>query len=378
MPPLVTWFRNNHEHSLHYFKFGLMQMARRGEILYREIANENGHELIPEAIRKHAHRRTVAVRIDEGSRHRILILDGEDSIFQTSFLIQHCDLYFSCTYRRKFFDGEAFDLELPWQTECELIHYRERYSELQNAFAADLHRARPLMPIGPGMEMPENLGMIREKLGSLRHRLSKLREPWLDWAPQFDRFQRRWAYLHKLRDLVPNVDVALKDSLWGWPRHRVALHQSLATAGDRYSIRAELHYREANPYEYGSHSPPSPEDFPMRVGGGVAGSYEEALASSRLGVFATGFHYGCRNIVTLCWFLGLKTFTDPLSFEAIYDFADLEPMIHRSGSWIELPEVLDVAKSEGQESRKRRQIKFDAVALPGRAAKYLLETTIGL
>ena len=25
--PLVVWFTNHHEHSLHYLKFGLMQMA---------------------------------------------------------------------------------------------------------------------------------------------------------------------------------------------------------------------------------------------------------------------------------------------------------------------------------------------------------------
>ena len=374
--PLITWFRNDHEHSLHYFKYGLMRLAKKGEIRFQEIGDEEDGGLLPDAVRAHKHRRTAVVRIDEGGRSRLLILDGEDSLFQTSPLIEHCDYYFSCTYRRKFFEGESFDLELPWQTECELAPYREKYELLQKRFHEHLHKARPFMPIGPAMEMPETPSLLQRRIGGLRHRLSQLRLPQLDWGPQFGRFERRWDRMMQLRELEPRHDVALKDSLWGWPRHRVALHHELQRLSSRFDIYSELHYREVLDFECGAHPKPLPKKFPMVAGGGVQGNYEEMLAMSRLGVFSTGFHYGCRNILTLAWLLGMKTLSDPFSYEAIYGFKDLDPFIHRSGDWSELGNALEMAATENLESRRRRQKAFDAVALPEHGARHIVETSL--
>ena len=376
MIPIVTWHRNDHEHSLHYFKYGLMQLAMKGEIRFREISNEAGVGMLPEKVQSHKHRRTAMVRIEDGGYSRLLALDGEDSIFQTSPLIEHCDYYFSCTYRRKFFEGKPFDLELPWQTECEVKPYRERYIDLQNRFGEHLHKARALMPIGPAMEMRETPNLLQRKLRGLRHRLSKQRLPQLDWSPQFGRFERRWEQLMKLRELEPEHDVALKDSLWGWPRHRVALHRELKRLSGRFALYSELHYRDVFDFECGNHPEPVPSDFPMMTGGGVSENYEEMLAKSRLGVFSTGFHYGCRNIVSLAWLLGLKTVSDPFSYEAIYDFADFNPVIHRSGDWRELEDALLGSHSEDLASRQRRQNAFDAVGLPEHAARHIVETSL--
>ena len=375
--PVVTWFANNHEHSLHYAKFGLMAMARAGEIRFLECPNATASaDLLPEAVRCHQHRRTVAVRITHGASSRLVILDGEDSIFQTSPLIEHCDLYFSCSYRRKFFEGAPFDLTLPWQTDCELAHYQKKYTDLQNQFGTHLCKGRAFVPIGPNLEWERPNGFFKAKTLALRHRLSQLRAPWIDWGVQCDRFERRWAHLHTLRSQQPVHDVVLKDSLWGWPRHRVALHRQLAELSADFSIRAELHYRVAAPCELGTHPAPDPADFPMTTGGGVTGDYESLLAASRLGVFATGFHYGCRNIVTLSWFLGLRTLVDPPSFEAIYDFTEVGARPHISGSWAELPTELRAAREETPNTRRARQQRFDEVASPSCAARHLIEQAL--
>ncbi|QJE94281.1 hypothetical protein [Luteolibacter luteus] len=374
----VIWFRNSHDHSVHYFKLGLMRLARQGEIRFREMRNEEAGELLPAKLREHKHRRTATLSIREGNgKPRIVVLDGEDSIFQLSPLIESCDRYFSCTYRRRFFEGEDFDLALPWQTEDELSHYRDRYRKLQQDYRAHMPKARPLMPIGPDLEWTGPVGGLERKLQSLRHRISKLRAPWLDWQPQHESFEKRWSHFERLRALPVDYDVSLKDSLWGWPRHRTALHRELARHADRYQIRTDLTFRNPLDFELGQHPAPDPKDYPMKSGGGVTGNYEEQIARSRLGVFATGFHYGCRSIVTLAWLLGVRTFSDPLSFESIYDFDELGGLsIHRSGDWSELAQELETARNEAPSARLERQATFDRIASPERAARWILEETL--
>lgn len=371
MVPVVTWFRNEHEHALHYFKYGLMQLAEKREIDFREIGNSEAGELLPVAVQKHKHSRTVAVRVVHGSESRLLILDGQDSIFQTSPLIKYCDVYYSCTYRKKFFDGSPFDLALPWQTECEVDFYRKRYTKLQTRFASELDKARPLMPIGPVMDVYEPRGFVVSKLGALRHRVSKRRAPWLDWKPQARRFHERWKRLMQLREFAPTRDVVLKDSLWGWPRHRVALHHTLAQFSSRFDIQAELHYRKPLKFECGTHSRPNPDNFPMIVGTPINNGYEEALAVSRVGVYATGFHYGCRQITTLAWLLGLRTLIDPLSFEFRYSLKGLGVTVNEEGDFSRLTRVLEEGREESWDEKRARQNLFDQIASPERAARIL-------
>jgi hypothetical protein len=375
--PIVTWFANDHDHSVHYFKYGLMRLARMGEIRFQELPNELAGNLLPGPVRVHKHRRTAAVRIESGKTSRLIILDGEDSIFQLSPLIQWCDVYFSCTYRRRFFEQESFDLELPWQTDCETGYYRELYYKLQGRYKDHLHRARPLMPIGAAMEWTGPESYVERKAWGLRHKFSKLSAPKIDWGIQFARFEKRWDHLMRLRALAPSHDVILKDSLWGWPRHRIALHQELARLAGDYDVRAELHYRVAEAYELGTHPAPSAVDFPMIAGGPVSGDYEEMLARSRLAVFATGFHYGCRNIVSLAWLLGIRTLTDPFSNEAIYDFEKTGVTLHQSGDWREIRVELEKARMEPVEARIARQRTFDEIGSPELAARWIVASLEG-
>jgi hypothetical protein len=375
--PVVTWFANPHEHSLHYVKFGLMRLAQRGEIRLVERPGRGAQDL-PAAVRDHAHRRTVAVRVRSGALDRLLVLDGEDSVFQTSPLIEHCDLYLSCSYNGAFFRGEPFRLALPWQTDAETAWYREEYARLQNRFRPHLHKARPLAPIGPDLEWTRPQPLWRRKLDALRHRLALLRGPRLDWHAQHRRFSRRWAHLHALREEPIRHDVVLKDSLWGWPRHRVALHRRLAGLSARADIRAEL--RHLPPTHHAGPADPSlrPEDFPLVCGGGVGGDYETMLARSRLAVFATGFHWGCRNIVTLAWFLGLKVLSDPFAHETWFDFTELETEFTAgSGDWSEVDALLArFSRADALAARPRIRAAFDRLMGPEACARKALESAL--
>lgn len=377
--PHITWFANPHEHSLHYVKFGLMRLARRGDITLREIDNARAPaDLLPEPVRAHLHRRTVAVRVTHGPLDRLLVLDGEDSIFQTSPLIAHCDLYLSCTYRGRFFRNEPFDLPLPWQTEPETAWYRAEYARLQNLLAPHLPKARPLAPIGPAMEWTRPLPFLRRKLHALRHRAARLRAPLIDWAPQHHRFTLRWARLMELRRSPVRHDIVLKDSLWGWPRHRVALHRRLASLSPRADIRASLHYLPPTHHA----GPPDPriraQDFPLACGDGASGDYEALLAASRLAVFATGFHWGCRNIVTLAWLLGLKVLSDPFAHESWFDFRELETEFTRgAGDWSEVDELLArFSRADATAARPRIQSAFDRLMGPEVCARKVVKTAL--
>lgn len=375
--PEITWFANSHDHSVHYIKLGLMRLHRAGEIVFRERPNATAGDLLPAPVRAHPHRRTAVLRVRDGARARLIVLDGEDSIFQTSPLIQWCDLYFSCTYRSRFFSGDSFDLELPWQTDGELDHYQREYGRLQQAFAPHLHKGRPLVPIGPDLDAALPMTWVGARWRGVKHRLSKLRAPWIDWSAQHERFEHRWARLLALRTSEPDVDVVLKDSLWGWPRHRRALHERLSALADRFTIHSELHYREPFAYELGGMPAPNADDYPIRAGGGVPGAYESMLARSRVGVFATGFHFGCRSIVMFAWMQGLRVLSDPFSFESMIDLRELGTRFNDDGDWKSLENLLDETRNERSAERVARQQAFDRLLDPSRCARQLLETTLG-
>jgi hypothetical protein len=372
--PLVTWFANPHEHSVHFIKFGLMQLERRGEIRFQEIPNHLAAGVLPERIASHSHRRTAAALLRDGHTSKVVVFDGEDSIFQTSPLLTVSDYYFVCAFHRRFFEGEPFAMAYAWQDGSEVDYYRKLYGKLQDRFRPYLCKARPIVPIGPELESEVKLDFSEQRLHNLRHRIRKTVTRTIDWLPQYERFEKRWGRLEELRTLAPRYDVVLKDSLWGWPRHRIALHRKLAELSEKFEIRAELDYRQPEAYELGKHPSPDPEDFPVRSGAGITGDYEEMLAASRLGVFATGFHWGCRNVVTLAWFLGLPVYMDKPVFEAIYDFDNFSLFYNETGNWSEMEEHLKRSKETRAAEKKKCQAVFDRIAGPAVAARHILST----
>lgn len=372
--PTVTWFRNSHEHSLHYFKYGFMQLHNEGKCIFQEVQAQKADRFLPTDLAQVEHCRTVTLQVEIDGKTSTIVLDGEDSIFQLTPLIEHSDLYFVCSYNEAFFKGEPFGFAYDWQTECEVSRYRENYQALQDRFRSHLSKGRPLQPIGPSLDSarPER-GYLGTKLHNFINKLRSRLSPFIDWKPEFQRFETRWKRLEALRHCEPKDDIVIKDSLWGWPRHRIAFHRSLSELSQDYKIKSFLGYRESYDWEHGSHQPPDPSDFPMVSGTRDIEAYEEELASSRLGAFTTGFHYGCRNIMTLAMFLGIRIISDPLRFKAIYSFEDFYTPCNLHGDTGALREQLVLAQTETVEDRVKRQQKFDQVALPHHGSTYILE-----
>jgi hypothetical protein len=371
--PHVVWFSNTHEHSVHWCKLGLMRLADRGEIRLTQIPNELGADYLPPPLVRAVHRRKAVVVVEQSGRRRIAVLDGEDSIFQTSELIEHCDLYFVCAFRKSFFERESFDLGFSWQTEAEVDHYRQLWTTLQSKLGSHFFKARAFMPIGPNLTgAPTRVSRLQQKMRNLVHRTRAVVTPTRDWREQHASFEERFQQLIRLRNAPLQYDVVLRDSLWGWPRHRILLHRKLAEQATEFQIHSQLNYRECFDFEHAGFSKPEPADFPIISGHPDQGDYETMLASSRLAVFSTGFHWGCRNIHTLAWFWGLRVYSDPLSFEFPSDLKLLQTDWNYS-AWDQLNALLkDVQHLDEQNQRKNRQAAFDAFLKPELVANQFL------
>jgi hypothetical protein len=373
-PLRFVWFSNHHDHSLHYLKFGLMQLARQGRIRLEDRPVGAAKDWLPSDLRQRHYRRIVLVGLEWRRQRRLIAVDGEDSPFQLSELIERVDRYYTCTYCPHLYEERQFGFALPWQSEAEINHYRQRCQALIAQYSHRFASVRPWAPIGPNLESPQpQRSWPRCRLANLRHKLQLRLQGTVDWSPQFQTFTTRWAQIQSLRTLEPKLDVALLDSLWGWPRHRISLHRQLATLADQgYVIRSRLDYRKPEPYELGDAPAPQPDHFPMQVGASIHGNYEQLLAASRLGVFSTGFHYGWRNIVTLAWALGVQTLQDPFSYRFLFDPAPFHQQMGPEG-WACLATRLDQARLEPQAQRSARWNHFDQVADPERVAALVVD-----
>lgn len=372
--PIVTWFSNRHEHSVQWCKLGFMRLARQGEIVLEQIPNELAQGLLPEPLIAHTHRRKAIIRIRDGKRDVTALLDGEDSIFQTSELILHCDLNFVCAYRGSFFQLEPFDMGYSWQTEKEIDYYRSIWKEKQAELGKHFYKCRPFMPIGPDLTVKEKAqSFLKQKTANLKHRVLSALSHKRDWHIQHEAFEKRYAELLELRSSPIRYDVVLKDSLWGWPRHRNSLHNKLARLGSKWNIHSQLSYRDCFDYEYAGFEKPNPEDYPMVVGNPNQDNYEAMLAASRLAIFATGFHWGCRNIQTLAWFLGVRVLSDRLLFECSISLDTLQNDWNDSDEWSDIESCLVKASNNTEiEEKQKRSKEFDSLLSPEIVANRVL------
>jgi hypothetical protein len=309
----------------------------------------------------------------QGQR-RLVAVDGEDSPFQLSEVINQVDRYYTCTYCPHLYQNRQFQLALPWQDESEIRPYREQFEQLVAHYGEQFAKVRPWAPIGPDLVSPSpEQNWFQRKASNARHKLQMRLNGTKDWGAQYERFSERWSFIQSLRTIPTTADVVLLDSLWGWPRHRIGLHQELASLAKRgYAIRSRLNYRMPEAYELGHHPAPSPNDYPMQVGEPIQEDYERLLAGSRLGVFATGFHYGWRSIVTLAWAIGLKTLQDPFTYTFLFDATPFYQPLGVDG-WDLIGHALDQAREEPALLRQQRWQLFDQIASPEPVANLVIE-----
>jgi hypothetical protein len=137
-----------------------------------------------------------------------------------------------------------------------------------------------------------------------------------------------------------------------------------------------LRWQEPKDLDGGTSYPIDKEEFPLEAGS--IQDYEHMLAGSRLGVFATGFHYGWRNIVTLAMMLGLPIYCDPFLIEHSADHKAYTFFFNQSGDWSGLGDLLRRFRDDSRlaETKRQNQLYFDTNLAPERVARAMLDEAL--
>lgn len=370
----VRWFRNVHEHRNYWLRFGLMRLHRERQIVYTELPLAACRQFgFPDDVATHEHRHTSAILVSDATRSVRCIVDSEDSFFHLSHLLKHADVYFCAGYSSAFFQHRSFVPPYAWLEPHEVALYFRRAEDLVAELGSWFDRVRPFVPIAPELAMPRavQLPFLGRKIRGLHHRLDQRFGSGMSWRYDLQDFENRYAYLEALRRAPLRHDVVLLDTLWGWPRHREALHRRLNELSASRRIHARLNWRPGSEWD-GSKQNPTPEAGYPIVSGHVD-NYEAMLASSRLGVFATGFHFGWRNIMTLALMWGLPVLSDRFLLEPWFDIDRFRILWNDDVDWKELPRILaSITDDEWRSTKAHNQKAFDDLLAPERVAEYFL------
>lgn len=379
----VTWFRNDHEFRNDYLRMALMRAHDRGTLAYRERPQAAGGDFGMSAeVVAHGHRHTSLFVAEEDGRRQLCAVDNEDGfIHLQGDLLEAVDVYFCCPYTSAFHRDRAFPDPLPWQTEFDVAPYREKAAVLVERFGDHFGKIRPLIPTPTSMSGGVEAMTPAERKRQIRaHRRRKLAfwrgDPEL-WRVDQDTYEARYRQMVGYRDLDLRHDIVSRESLWGWPENRIALHERLRALraegrdvharltplADAHDLaRNELHISQASLDRLDALTGPFTLDEP----------YESALASSRLGVFPTGFHWGWRGIAFLALCMGIPTYQDRPLYEPYFAFDEFDVTLNE-GTWDQLRELLDATtESEWSATKAHNQKVFDERLAPDAVATYLI------
>ena len=366
----IIWFKNAHEQRLNWLKFGLMQMHFNKKLSFCEKDNvEINKEKVTDVIKTHVHRHTVIIKVIKDNSAKFILVNAEDSFFHLRPLVKDVDLYFCSSYNSDFFIHKKAEFILSWQNESDVEEYKKIATELIQNFGNNFYKVKKLCPIGPSLDFaPTFEAPFKGKLNNLKYKLHRLFLGTNDWSESFSLFEKRYQVLLGYRNEKLNYDVVLNDSLWGWPEHRIDLHKQLQQLSTQFNILSELRFNEN---KHTSHI--DPKNFPM-VSNPINGDYEQKLASSRLGVFATGFHFGWRNIVMLALMAGIPVYSDEIILEPYFDL-NLFKIFYNKGNFEDLSNLLNsITEEEWLKIKKHNQAVFDEYMHPLKVAEYFMKT----
>lgn len=373
---VVYWFDNPYEHRNHWLKLGLMRLHWQGRL---ELHLHPLHEAVkngfsPKAVER-AYRHIAYLVLEKDNRKINVLVDSEDSFIQLCPLIKEVDIYFKAGFNTNFHRHQRFIDPLPWQSEEDIRWYREESERIWEMYGKEFNKIRKFIPISPEMRLiPQQKGYLRQKVSNLKYKLHKKLGNSLAWEEVYQRFEQRYTYLKALRDQSLNYDVVLLDSLWGWPEHRYRLHQKLKGLSGEYQIYSRLAWRQNN-VKYGQIGDLSEKKFPLETKL-LEGNYEEMIASSRLGVFATGFHWGWRSIMAMAFMVGLPVYMDRLLLEPYFDMGEFI-WYENKDEWASLEDTLQrIDDKKWQDIKKHNQQVYDSYMDPVKVGEYFISTAL--
>jgi hypothetical protein len=371
----ITWFRHRDEHRNELLRFGLMRLARAGRLTYREVpwSEVSGAGFSPTVASSSPHHSSIFAIDFEGGKLRCLV-DSEDSFYWMSPLISEVELYFCSGFNADFFRGCEFPRPNAWQSEDEISYYRSRAKELIDKHRDDFSKVLPFVPIGPNLSTPENVGAALRKIRNARHKFGSFVSDGLYWQLEYETYSRRYGRLLSLRHAPLKYDVVLNDSLWGWPTRRISLHENLRSLKDKFKIHAKLSWAPPVPFDASDRLNLRSTEFPKMVG--QIDDYEKMLASSRLGIFATGFHWGWRSIMTLAMLLGIPILADRPLLQPWFKLDQFDLAFNDAKDWSCIESsLIEISAESWRERRERNTRLYDLFMAPEAVATYVLNAT---
>lgn len=368
----VTWFKNSHEQRLNWLKFGLMQLHHLKQIIFIE---KNNAELIKENLHpdivNHIHRHTVLVKVQIEKSIKFVLVDAEDSFFQLCPLIEYVDDYYCSAYNTDFFHHKKFNTKFEWQSEADIESYKIKANELIEKFGAHFQKVKKLFPIGPNLDFESRTrNFFWQKYSNLKNKIYQWFIGSNNWHESYNLFQMRYNQLLSYRNMSVEFEIVLLDTLWGWPEHRIKLHKQLIELSSTYNILSELRF---NSNEQTKHIDNS--KFPM-VSKPIIKDYEYKLASSRLAVFASGFHFGWRNIMFFALMIGIPVYADEIILEPYFNLNEFEIYWNKYEFENLENKILSLDPKRLQEIKVKNQIYFDKVMNPEACAHYFINSIL--
>jgi hypothetical protein len=374
----VHWFRDTPEERNDWLRFGLMELAKKKEIHYSEWdLKEMTRYGYSSEILSHSSRRHLSFLIVENGGHKIkCIIDNEDSFALFSELIVDADVYFCAGYNRELFELKSMPKFYNWQTEEDVAWYTDILSKKISLFESQFYKVRKFIPIGPNLWKELPISKKRRLRLNLQYRLRKLFRLSNTYQIVHETFRSRYQDLLKLRNEKLRFDITLSDTSWGWPQHRIRLHQQLKKLSlQGFNINSILKLADSSVCDNSISLSLKEGDFPMKLGEII--DYEQMLASSKIGVFTCGFHWGWRNILTLALFIGVPVITDRLLVEAYFNMDIFKIWETEDENWALVKSMLEeIDPIKWETYKKYNQEQFDNFLQPEKVALYFINASL--
>jgi len=374
----VHWFRDKPEERNDWLRFGLMELAQKKEISYYEwdLKKMTKYGFSKEILSNHSLRHLSFLVVEEGTRKVKCIIDNEDSFVLFSDLIVYTDVYFCAGYNSDVFERKSTPKFYKWQTETDVKWYVDLLSKKIPLFESHFHKVRKFIPIGPNLWKEIPISKLKRFYLNNLHRIRKALRLSNQSQTVYEGFRSRYSDLLKLRNEKLRFDITLSDTSWGWPKHRIKLHQELRELSKKgFKINSVLKLTEPSVCDDSVSENFDQKNFPMKIGEII--DYEKMLASSRLGVFTCGFHWGWRNILTLSLFIGIPVVTDRLLTEAYFDLNTFKLWEIEDESWDLLNETLvKITPEDWKNIKTINQTTFEHWLNPETVANYFIKTSL--
>ncbi len=374
----VTWFRHSHENRNDLLRFGLMRLHYRGQIQYIEQPFESiGRHGFTKTIEDLKDPRHISFLLVENGKNKIRVLvDAEDSFALITPLIAEVDVCFCCGYNTDFFEKQKFVKAYSWQTETDIDGYVTLLENKIKILGNHFGKVRKFVPIAPNQGHPVPLTAWKQKYKNLEHKLNRAMGRGTDFSSVYKGFQIREKQLNALRNNDIEYDIVLNDSLWGWPQHRINLHNHLGELYKKnYRIHSVLNYIPPVAGAEESYKNIDASGFPMSTAP-IHAPYETMVAKSRLAVYACGFHWGWRNIMMLALQVGIPVLTDRLLTEAYFDIKEFKIFEQEDHLWASVePTLTAIDDTQWKAWKLHNQGVYDKHMSPEAVASYFIQAT---